>query len=305
MVDNWYEMCVGECPAAYDCDQEVPSPERIAAGSCIVCANGYTMTNDNKCVDLSNVNSWTVAPSPEPTGFEYGLSFAVMYRYNLPVDHCTSDCSAINVTTEAVETAEDFMNQTLTESENVNASCVRSTDFDVFIDDNDQEVNIIGSIYVCDNETVFALIERITNNIKLKSENLIIIEDTVEIVAEVVTVTNEHKISSSLPPTDWNAVIDTERTDSSDHYIITIIVISMVLVATCGILAFTAWRFSSTSSRYGTDIVHIVVDEMKPVNLVIPCSAEYQPGAIKDLENENHSEEHCIKVTAGVDLGDV
>ena len=215
----------------------------------------------------------------------------------------------VNVTEDAADTAAAFLNDTIS---SVNASCVKSTDFEVVVDDNAQEITIIGSIYACDNETMFAVIDRIVNNItvKMQDEALSIVDDTINIVAEAIKTIDGPTISTFTPTNVATTESWEKETLYSNEYIIGIICISIVLAVTCCILAFFFCRlksiWSSAVSQHKADVVNIVMDDMNSVHSVAECNAEDQPGGRNHRDNEKDSEHNSIEITAaGVDPGDV
>lgn len=230
-----------------------------------------------------------------------------------------------NISDAAEESAADFLHQTVTNSSNVNASCVKGSDFDVAINETTSEVTIIGSMYACDNETIFALIENMIMNITLylESDTLLIIEDTVEIVADVI---NEQQIvTSSLIPLgmtivttvttkDWIAVIEEleEKSSSSNDYIIIIIVIGTALAVTCCILAYVMFRLyrKSAEIEHKEDVLNITINQMSQAVSVSVPNAEDQPGGggTKSIENEEKykgNDGGIMQNTAGAESGDV
>ena len=282
---------------------------------CVGCDNGHILVDD--VCELSNQTKSALqsliptsrpstfvptAPSMMPTSSptsEFGVTFSITYSYAVRSDMGMSE--PVNVTEDAAETATAFLNDTIS---SVNASCVKSSHFNVVVDENAQEITIIGSIYACDNETMFAVIDRIMNNITLKmqGESLAIVGDTIEIVAEVITI-DELKISTFTPTKGATIETPEKETLYDNEYIIGIICINVVVTATCCILAVMCWRLMpiwilsvSMHHQHQADVVNVVMNHVNSVHSVSESGAQDQPGGREHTDNEKHS---------GVDPGDL
>ena len=218
----------------FDCESPENAdevPDRTESDvHCIECQDEYFLT-DGKCIEYtappsSNATFSPTTPSAEPTRApttEYGVRFTITYQY-APKYDSTGERIETNVTEAVTSSTEDFLNDSAAE---VNESCVTSSDFAVSIDETSQGgmVSIHGTVYACDNETLWKLIDVMLENATehLKSETLMIVgivNITAEPINELEAPTHSPTGAPTFAPTtDWGDLIKEELDKEENAFI--------------------------------------------------------------------------------------